>query len=48
MAIAVRNGSRYGILPSKAGYSPLNAGYSPLNAVTAAVPLNSLASDLKH
>jgi len=28
-------------------FSPLNSGYSPLNAVTAALPLNILAGDLK-
>ena len=28
-------------------FSPLNSSYSPLNAVTAALPLNVLAGDLK-
>ena len=45
--MASRKGSRYGIQPTKSGYSPLNTGYSPLNAVTAALPLNVLAGDLK-
>ena len=46
-AIASRKARRYGIQPAKAGYSLLNVGNSQLNAVTAALPLNVLASDLK-